>query len=616
LSSKIFIDIDEEIIFIAEKIAQTDSSRVILVVPEKASLLGSIVNLKLLLKEVSKLEKDIILVSNDPIGAKIAQKSGVIMVPEVKEINEELWKKVKSERLKNTKQEENVREELLEERKEENAVEVEKEEIENIQKSIETPKPPVQPISKLKKIPAKKVAIAGFEMVSGGDFEDLNITKSGEDEISETIAITENANDYPSAKRIDKDYSNYSASASSKKFNTDKIFDTIKQFFKSGARNKILIGTGALIILFFIISYFVLPSASITISVESQDISLEHEVIADTSISAVDSDNLIIPAVEVEAVKDRSESATTTGKTQIGDKATGEITIFNSTDLPITVNAGTTVESIVSGKKYTLNANVTVEAKDSEEGTYGFENVGITASNFGNDYNTSEQERFKIAGFDVEKVWGKNLSNITGGSTEEVTTVSQADIDGLKSTLEEALKQDLLSQLKENAGNGRVILDDTIKYEILNEDATPDLDQEADQVTLSISMKATALSFKNEDIDSIAQILVNKEQGDDFEIDKFEYSSEIKKIEGEQIFINLSVTGIVTPNIDEEKIRTDLSGKSKGAGEEYLSNIENIKEYSLEISPSYLPSFLKHFPNSKDKIKVEITKIEMVEQGS
>jgi len=178
------------------------------------------------------------------------------------------------------------------------------------------------------------------------------------------------------------------------------------------------------------------------------------------------------------------------------------------------------------------------------------------------------------------------------------------------------LKQYLLSQLKENAGNGRVILDDTIKYEILNEDATPDLDQEADQVTLSISMKATALSFKNEDIDSIAQILVNKEQGDDFEIDKFEYSSEIKKIEGEQIFINLSVTGIVTPNIDEEKIRTDLSGKSKGAGEEYLSNIENIKEYSLEISPSYLPSFLKHFPNSKDKIKVEITKIEMVEQGS
>lgn len=72
-----FIDIDEEITSIAERIRKAENKEVILVVPKRALLIQSIVNLKLLQKEAKNLKKKLSIVTQDKLGKMLIEKVGI-----------------------------------------------------------------------------------------------------------------------------------------------------------------------------------------------------------------------------------------------------------------------------------------------------------------------------------------------------------------------------------------------------------------------------------------------------------------------------------------------------------------------------------------------------------
>ena len=63
-----YIDIDEEITSIAERLRSAEAPEVIMVVPKQAVLIQSIVNLKLLNKEATRLGIKLIMVTQDKLG--------------------------------------------------------------------------------------------------------------------------------------------------------------------------------------------------------------------------------------------------------------------------------------------------------------------------------------------------------------------------------------------------------------------------------------------------------------------------------------------------------------------------------------------------------------------
>ncbi|MFO7807199.1 MAG: hypothetical protein R6V40_02125, partial [Candidatus Moraniibacteriota bacterium] len=73
----IYIDTDEEITAIIEKIKIEPASELFLVVPKDAMLLQGVVNLKLLKKEADKLNKKIVLVTSDKYAKKVIQHLGI-----------------------------------------------------------------------------------------------------------------------------------------------------------------------------------------------------------------------------------------------------------------------------------------------------------------------------------------------------------------------------------------------------------------------------------------------------------------------------------------------------------------------------------------------------------
>lgn len=73
----IYLEADEEITSVIDKLQKLEGKSVSLVVPKGASLLQSVVNLKILKKEAENLDKEIALVTQDRIGRNLASQVGL-----------------------------------------------------------------------------------------------------------------------------------------------------------------------------------------------------------------------------------------------------------------------------------------------------------------------------------------------------------------------------------------------------------------------------------------------------------------------------------------------------------------------------------------------------------
>jgi len=75
----IYIEIDDEIGSVYEKIAQVNTKHVYIVVPQRAVIFQSIVNLKILKRKAKEQSKNIYLITNDKNGLYLAQQAGIVV---------------------------------------------------------------------------------------------------------------------------------------------------------------------------------------------------------------------------------------------------------------------------------------------------------------------------------------------------------------------------------------------------------------------------------------------------------------------------------------------------------------------------------------------------------
>ncbi len=88
---KIFVDLDDEITFVVERIRDAEADRIVLVAPEGAAVISSLVSLKLLSKLVFKRGKSLVLVTLDEGAQKFATRAGVPVLKRVADISEGIW---------------------------------------------------------------------------------------------------------------------------------------------------------------------------------------------------------------------------------------------------------------------------------------------------------------------------------------------------------------------------------------------------------------------------------------------------------------------------------------------------------------------------------------------
>lgn len=497
----LYLEPQEEITSVIDKIKTlpVKEDLVVLVMPQESPLTGSLINLKLLLKEARRLDKKIAIVTGDTVSRNLASRLGIPVFSELKE------------------------------------VEVADSQEETAEQVLAAP---------------------------GSSREVIHLDSA------------------PSAKPPSPEVKvhHYNKQLSTNNHQQAILPGTPKRL---KSRRPLILLTASVFLIFFILLLLLAP-ATIDLTVASQATKQTYDI--------------ILPAEKIISNQEAVEKFSTTGEKEIGEKASGAVTVYNfwdSSNQEIPANS----TFVKDGKIFVSKQAVSVPGTSIKQGNQvpGTATVTIIAEKEGGDYNVAAG-RFTIADLPVnkqDKIYGQTTSSLSGGSSKKIKIVSSDDQAKARQQLSERLfaaaKEDLV---KKSAG--KQVLDKAIDNQITTEIISKKVDSEADDFQLTLTTTSTVLIFQPEAFNqAVTENLRNQ-----LPLDKElildtgnETSVEIGKQDTEKLQIQLTgqATTRIAPKIDLKQWQKKTAGQSKNRAEKSFSQMVDFRSVKIQTTPRLWP---------------------------
>lgn len=629
-----YIDIDEEISSVIDRLKKSMAKDNYFVVPQRALFMQSVVNLKLLKREADKIGKQVVLVTQDEAGASMAQRSGINVRLTLEGIEPDADTYSEKVRENNSEQEQsnytenNIIEKINQDKQarlnnmgsndfydssDDSQI---KEKKTKIAKSTSR-KIPINSTGYLSesKKNTKKIAIndqinqensqnGAYKEVKSQSFTHESPAKINYDIFRKKHSETEKI-DFRKEKTLEKIF------LSSPREQGKPIVQQPKKLGKKSS--KIFFGFVLLCLLIplSVAAYLLVPNAKIVII---PDISKNK---IDTNIhvsNTIQTEATNIPIRVIDETQEISSKYDVTGKNAAsGKKAHGNVVIYNEySSSPQTLIATTRLES-TDGKIFRLTKNVVVPGSTMVGGSPqpGAIEAEVIADQAGSDYNI-DQTKFTIPGFSdgpkFDKFYAKSSTSMVGGSSDgdnKPSVLSQQDIDNAKIKTENDIKEKINEIVSSELQAGEIALSQAEKITITKSSSGAKVGDIVDSFDYTVQASFRALVFSENDVKKIMQQQINeqsKSQDSSQEISKIEYGN--VEADFDNSTINLKVLGEVKiiPNIDVDKIKQEMLGKNSDQLGSVLKKYSSIKNANVEL----WPSFISHIPQYSKRVDMQI----------
>jgi hypothetical protein len=545
----IYIDTEDDITSIIEKVKESDNSVLALVPPKRVGALQSVVNLKLLLRAAKSGRKKVALVTTD--AALIALAAG-LRIPVAK----------------------------------------------NLTAQPELPEAPDLDDTDNDVINGDELAIG--DLARSAEKPASRRDNREDKEISAAVAAIETDD------RIKNDADGDGApdDAPRRKSPKAKRVPNFNDF-----RKKLLIfgSLGLALIVFLIWAIVFAPHGTITITAETMPKEISTVVSLRPS-AATNLDNKIIQPIIKQIKKTETVNFTATGSKDVGEKATGEVNVYNDKQIitgytcnAVSISAGTTMIDSVSGLQFTLDKAVSVPCDDMVKTT-------ATAVRIGENYNIKSNVQLNIAGYNpsTSKIYAVANGDFTGGSQKTVKVVQQSDIDAATEKLKEQVDQDKIkSELIAQMGSDVTTLDDsfTAAYGTIN--SKPALDEAVDSGSAAATMEITytLIGITKTDLKNLIEAEIGEIKNQKI------YNDGVSKIRfdkfapsGNNYTVTVKTTAQIGPDLDKRQNQIKESAVGKRSGE-IVSDIEAIAGVS-SVKVKFSPFWVSTAP-AANKLTVE-----------
>lgn len=552
----IYIDVDDEITAIIDKVHGSRQRIVALVLPKRASAFQSIVNMKLLKRSADSTKKNVVLITSDTNLLPLAGDVGLHVAkslqskPEVPDAPEQLDDKDKTDD------------------------KADLEEVEVAAGAAALDAATERPLDKSKTL------------------AELN---GDEEETIELDDIDDEPQKDAGGKKLGK------GKDKNKRF---KIPD-FNRF-----RLLLLAGVGGFILLIVlgIMAFVVLPKAKVVISTDSTAIEVSQDVKLKTGEdAALDVAQAIVPAAKKEVKKTLSQEVPASGQKNNGETASGSVTMTakncNSLATPSDVPAGTGITA--NGKTYITQKKASFGGSGTFDGSclnFKAQNITITAQGAGAAFN-ADNASFAVVGRPDVTAAG----SAAGGTDSIVKIVAQADIDSAKQKIgtqdAEAVKLELTQALE---------TEDYYAVATTFSTATPTTNQSAnvgdaaDNVTVTQEVVYSMLGIKLEDMEKIIAEQVNakidptKQSILDYGFDEAVFTLLTGQPDGATV--GFQTTAVAGSKLDAEEIKKQVAGKKANGAEELIKENPGVTDVQVTYSPFWVSSI----PKKTGKITVII----------
>lgn len=539
MDETIYLEQDEEITSVIDKIKNLDAKSIVLLVPKNAAIIQSIVNLKILKKEAQNLQKEIALVTQDKIGRNLASQAGLTVYDSTQSARPVVASAPPEPETSET-------------------IELDLSPKNDL---IFGPKVKVHHYDIQEKTPTSKISISAIKANFGRDLKKLP-------DQEESLAYQEKS-----------------------PWQKTPISQLVKKESKT-SRSKIIFFSLLLLALVGLLYYF--PQAVISINLQSQMMEKEINILADNNINKINQFNNSIPGELLEVENESSQSLNATGIQEIGDKSEGIVILINGTGDNQTVEQGAELKA-ASGQVFLAKEAVTVpkatasvDSSGNVTKTSGRVSLKVQANQAGESYNIT------AASFTVSsnsKLMAESTETMQGGLSKKITIVSQNDLDNAKASMLEEQSAKNLEQIINKAGEQKII-SDSLENELLSYSADKKQGEESSTFQATIKVKSRLISYWEKDFREIIvkalsqEIAVNQEllltSQDEIVIKSTQNDYSMGKIN-----ILSSVKTNVVSKIDEAELKNTLSGKKTEFALEQIRRMPGVSSVSLVIKPSW-----------------------------
>ncbi len=357
----------------------------------------------------------------------------------------------------------------------------------------------------------------------------------------------------------------------------------------------IAFGVVGLLVLLTYAYYSYYLKVEVVLFSDSQVVSSEEDVTFSQEDDTSFEDTVIKLTTITESV-DVSTQKEVTGTKETGEKATGEVTVYNKTERPVTFEKGTVIASSNDMEFVTL-AEVKIASTSSFSTSFSNQKVKVEAANFGKEYNLPSNTNFTVNGEETADYFAKNESAFSGGSKKELTVVSAKDLEALRSEAEKGTLEKALAIVTEKIESNVLLIKSPLATELDGEKFSKKEGEEAKSVSLTGKLVYTFGTYAKEDLAEFVQQMAQNEVPDEYRYidDQSEIQVTDVKVEDETVTGKLTINAVFGPTIETSKILGNLQGKQIKKAEQIVEELNGVSDYTIirrnafPIFPSYLP---------------------------
>lgn len=572
----IYLEPEDDITDILTKLQRAEQKLVALVPPKKATMFRSAVNMKLVARAAKESKKIVVIVTADPAVSKMAM---LAQIP--------------------------------------------------VAKTLQS-----RPV-----VPTKEsiAAAQANEQVIDEDLTDVTDTMKNDSAktASEGSEGPQDASKKPSADTIEMDEESLEKGSKNAK-NGQKSGKNAQNGQNPAkmaqARKWIILGVvvGVIAIVFGVWALVFAPAVQITVAMNTSSSNFSEDVRFVTDAAQADPAGGVLFAEQRTVSEKYSADVAATGHENQGEKATGEVKVTYTIEVATFIgdegSKGFAV-GIQSGDLFTTTDGLQFRAGATEAVKWDGENnsdlrnkdkgicdtftmgrcvktftIPVTAIKAGEEYNLKRNTDWNMYE-DIVKAKVTNAAAFTGGTTHEVTVVTQADVDKVKDAQVSEHTSEGREQLLSGIGDDLIVLGDSFKAEAGDVVATPAVGDAVGDNTkpnANITVKFSVYAVEKSQIDEYikAKFQLPEDQkiysiGESY----FEHFTDITSSARLKAVIK---TG---PTVTEETILEKAKGRKIGEVQSLLRSINGVS--TVEIKPSYF--WVRTVPDDDSKVTIDLT---------
>lgn len=366
----------------------------------------------------------------------------------------------------------------------------------------------------------------------------------------------------------------------------------------SGSQNKKMLIIGGVSLLTFLVAGFLFwwfyPTASVTVFVAPKKLDEKMEIVLGSDFSSKE--------IRVEVVGEKTKS--TTGTKLVGERAKGSVKIQNGTSNVINLEQGTILSSMSDLKFVTENsASISAALSPSSPGTA---TVEVAASDIGSEYNLAKDEVFKIGNYPKSDVDAISVDDFSGGSSKQISAVSEDDILSLEDSLTKELQDEAKKKIGEKVSLDEILIETSLTSRVDSSDFSNNEGDEASTLKLSLSLAVTGKVVLKSDLVASSKKLLEGKVPSGFVLrdDQVSYKFNLDEENPDKFSVDVVVN--LLPNIDTDQVAETVVGKYPKLAEEYLSSIPGFVRAEFRVKPLF-PGKLGTLPHLVKRIEVDIS---------